>query len=105
LKPEWWGSPLAQGEKYQGREKTCDKKDDDDDNNNNNNNNNNINTIRKVLQAETGSLSGGVHHWLKRKSTRGERKPVTRNDDDDNNNNNNNNNNINTIRKVLQAET
>jgi hypothetical protein len=24
LKPEWWGSPLAQGEKYQGRKKTCD---------------------------------------------------------------------------------
>jgi hypothetical protein len=26
LKPEWWGSPLAQEEKYQGRKKTCDKK-------------------------------------------------------------------------------
>jgi hypothetical protein len=25
LKPEWWGSPLAQ-EKYQGRKKTCDKR-------------------------------------------------------------------------------
>jgi hypothetical protein len=25
LKPEWWGSPLAQGEKYQGRKKTFDK--------------------------------------------------------------------------------
>jgi hypothetical protein len=25
LKPEWWGSPLAQ-EKYQRRKKTCDKK-------------------------------------------------------------------------------
>jgi hypothetical protein len=24
LKPEWWGSPLAQEEKYQGRKKTCD---------------------------------------------------------------------------------
>jgi hypothetical protein len=35
LKPEWWGSPLAQEEKYQGRKKTCDKK-----YNNNNNNNN-----------------------------------------------------------------
>jgi hypothetical protein len=45
--------------------------------------------IRKVLQAETLSPSGGVHHWLKRISTREERKPVTR----DNNNNNNNNNN------------
>jgi hypothetical protein len=32
LKPEWWGSPLAQEEKYQGRKKTCDK------NNNNTNN-------------------------------------------------------------------
>jgi hypothetical protein len=29
-------------------------------------------------------LSGGVHHWLKGRSTREERKPVTR---DDNNNN------------------
>jgi hypothetical protein len=34
--------------------------------------------IRKVLQAETCGLSGGVHHWLKRRSTREERKPVTR---------------------------
>jgi hypothetical protein len=25
LKPEWWGSPVAQGEKYQGRKKTCDE--------------------------------------------------------------------------------
>jgi hypothetical protein len=25
LKPEWWGSPLAQEEKYQGN-KTCDKR-------------------------------------------------------------------------------
>jgi hypothetical protein len=25
---------------------------------------------RKVLQSETRSLSGGVHHWFKRKSTR-----------------------------------
>jgi hypothetical protein len=24
LKPEWWGSPLAQEEKYQGRKKTRD---------------------------------------------------------------------------------
>jgi hypothetical protein len=42
-----------------------------------------------VLQSETWSLSGGVHHWLKGRSTREERKPVTRNDDDNNNNNNN----------------
>jgi hypothetical protein len=41
----------------------------------------------------------GVHHWLKGRSTREERKPVTRNDD------NNNNNTGNIIRKVLQAET
>jgi hypothetical protein len=26
LKPEWWGSPLAQDEKHQGRQKTCDKR-------------------------------------------------------------------------------
>jgi hypothetical protein len=31
------------------------------------------------------------HHWLKGRSTREERKPVTRNDDDDDDNNNNNN--------------
>jgi hypothetical protein len=39
LKPEWWGSPLAQEEKYQGRKKTCDKKYD------NNNNNNEISSL------------------------------------------------------------
>jgi hypothetical protein len=47
--------------------------------------------IRKVLS----SLSGGVHHWLKRRSTREERKPVTRYDNDDNNNDNDNDNNNN----------
>jgi hypothetical protein len=26
LKPEWWGSPLAQEEKCQGRNKTCNKR-------------------------------------------------------------------------------
>jgi hypothetical protein len=31
-----------------------------------------------VLQAETLSLSGRVHHWLKSRSTREERKSVTR---------------------------
>jgi hypothetical protein len=31
--------------------------------------------IRKVLQAETWSLSGGVHHWLKGRITSEERKP------------------------------
>jgi hypothetical protein len=30
----------------------------------------NITIIRKVLQSETRSLSGGVHHWFKGKSTR-----------------------------------
>jgi hypothetical protein len=44
--------------------------------------------IRTVLQAEIWSLSGGVNHWLKGRSTREERKPVTRNDDNNNNNNN-----------------
>jgi hypothetical protein len=34
-----------------------------------------------VLQAESSSPSGGVHHWLKRRSIREERTPVTRNDD------------------------
>ena len=43
--------------------------------------------IRKVLQSETGSLSGGDHFWFKR-STR-KKRPVTR----ENNNNNKNNNN------------
>jgi hypothetical protein len=38
-------------------------------------------------------MSGGVHHWLKRISTREERKPVTRYDDDDDDDDNNNNNN------------
>jgi len=27
--------------------------------------------ISKVLQSETWSLSAGVHHWFKRRSTRG----------------------------------
>ena len=46
--------------------------DDDDDDDNNNNNNNKTATlgtshiIRKVLQCETWSLSGGDHRWLKR---------------------------------------
>jgi hypothetical protein len=58
----------------------------------NNNNNNNNNIIMEVLQAETWSLSSGVHHWLKSRSTREERKPVTRDDNDDDDNNNNNRN-------------
>jgi hypothetical protein len=67
-------------------------------NNNNNNNNNNLykktailgtsHIIRKVLQAAIWSLSGGVHHWLKSRSAREERKPVTRNGNNNNNNNN-----------------
>ena len=43
--------------------------------------------IRKVLQCEASSLSGGDHRWFKR-STR-KKTPVTRDDDDDDNNNNN----------------
>jgi hypothetical protein len=35
LKPEWWGSPLAEEEKYQGRKKTVTRYDYDDNNNNN----------------------------------------------------------------------
>jgi hypothetical protein len=37
LKPEWWNSPLAQEDKYQGRKQTCERRkithfnDDDDD--------------------------------------------------------------------------
>jgi hypothetical protein len=54
--------------------------------------------IRKVLQAETWSLSGGVHHWLKRRSTREERKPVLREQHQQHNNNNNNNNTLLTYR-------
>jgi hypothetical protein len=50
--------------------------------------------ISKVLQAETLSLSGGVHHWLKGRSTREERKPVTRNY---------NNNNNQSILKILET--
>jgi hypothetical protein len=42
--------------------------------------------IRKVLQCDTWSLSGGDHRWFKR-STRKER-PVTREDVNNNNNNN-----------------
>jgi hypothetical protein len=34
LKPEWWGSPLAQEQKYQGRKKPVTRNDDDNDNNN-----------------------------------------------------------------------
>jgi hypothetical protein len=49
-------------------------------------------------QQKTGtptylSLSGGVHHWLKRRSTREERTPVTRYNNNNNNNTTNNNNN------------
>jgi hypothetical protein len=45
--------------------------------------------IRKVLQCEASSLSGGDHRWFKRTSRK--KRPVTR--DLHNNNNNNNNNN------------
>jgi hypothetical protein len=46
--------------------------------------------IRKVLQCEGGSLSGGDHCWFKRSS--GKERTVTRDDNTNNNNNNNNNN-------------
>jgi hypothetical protein len=48
--------------------------------------------IRKVLQCETGSLSGGDHRWFKRSA--GKERPVTR---DSHIVYNNNNNNINTF--------
>jgi hypothetical protein len=48
--------------------------------------------IRKVLQCEILSLSGGGHCWLNRST--GKKRPVTRddddNDDDDDDDNNNN---------------
>jgi hypothetical protein len=59
--------------------------------------------IRKVLQTETWSLSGGVHHWLKSRSTREERKPVTKNDDYDDDDNNNSNN-VNARRLSFQSD-
>jgi hypothetical protein len=37
LKPEWWGLPLAQEEKYHGKIKPVTRDDDDNDNNNNDN--------------------------------------------------------------------
>ena len=46
--------------------------------------------IRKVLQCEALSLSGGDHRWFKRSNRK--KRPVTRDDDDDDDNNNNNNN-------------
>jgi hypothetical protein len=47
--------------------------------------------IQKVLQSETGSMSGGNHSWFKRRSTR-EKRAVTGDIDDDDDDNNNNNN-------------
>jgi hypothetical protein len=43
--------------------------------------------IRKVLQCEASSLSGGDHRWFKRST--GKERPVTRDGDDDDDNNNN----------------
>jgi hypothetical protein len=43
--------------------------------------------IRKVLQCETESVSGGGHRWFK--GSGGEKWPVARNNDDNDNNNNN----------------
>jgi hypothetical protein len=37
LKPEWWGSPLAQEEKYQEERKPVTSNDDDNDDNDDNN--------------------------------------------------------------------
>jgi hypothetical protein len=42
LKPEWWGSPLAQEHKYQEERKPVTRNDDDDDDDDNNNNNNKL---------------------------------------------------------------
>jgi hypothetical protein len=49
--------------------------------------------IRKVLQCEARSLSGGDHRWFKRST--GKERPVTRDIHNTSNNNNNNNNNNN----------
>jgi len=53
LKPEWWGSQLFQGEKYQG-ENICDERrnNNDDNNNNNNNNNTSSNQLYAALRLE-----------------------------------------------------
>jgi hypothetical protein len=53
LKPEWWGSPLAQGEKYQGRKKPVTRNDDDNNNNNNKNNNNNNNNNNTAMGLDS----------------------------------------------------
>jgi hypothetical protein len=37
--------------------------------------------IRKVLQTETGKLSGGDHRWFRRIARK--KRPLTRDDDDD----------------------
>jgi hypothetical protein len=52
--------------------------------------------IRKVLQCETGNLSGGDRCWIERRSAR-EKRSVTKH----NNNSSSNNNNNNTIIKIL----
>ena len=43
--------------------------------------------IRKVLQSETWSMSGGDHSWLKRRSTREGEKDCERRHNNNNNNN------------------
>jgi hypothetical protein len=58
LKPEWWGSPLVQEEKYQ--KKTCEKR--IRNNNNNNSNNNVLHTFFKLLLTLTGSLVAMSSH-------------------------------------------
>jgi hypothetical protein len=54
LKPERWGSPLVQEEKYRG-EKDCDRR------NNNNNNNNNNNEISLIRRATVGLSKNCVY--------------------------------------------
>jgi hypothetical protein len=58
-----------------------------------------------VLQSGTGSLSGGVHHWLKSRSAREEIKPVMRehnNNNDDDDDDDDNNNSTTTLKRVEQ---
>jgi hypothetical protein len=64
LKPEWWGSPLVQEEKYQ--KKTCEKR--RIGNNNNNNNSNNIWDVKvkvtPIITGTTRSLSRPLQKHL-----------------------------------------
>jgi len=42
-------------------------------------------TIRKVLQCETGNLSGGDHRWFERRSAWGKRSATRHNNYNNNN--------------------